>query len=173
MSRLPRKILIIIGPEFEDLEFFYPYYRLVEEGYQVEVAGPSNEPVQGKRGYRVKPDYEFSRVNPREYDGLVIPGGRGPERIRNNDYVRNIAKSFIEENKPVAAICHGPQILISAGVLRGRRVTSYWGIKDDVVNAGAEWVDEPVVVDNNLVTARVPDDMPPWMKKFIEILEST
>ncbi len=169
---MAKKILVLIGPEFEDIEFFYPYYRLIEEGYNVEVAGPSSEPVAGKRGYRVKPDMEFSQVDPEKYDGLVIPGGRGPERIRNNSKVKEIAKSFMDKDKPVAAICHGPQVLISAGVLRGRKVTSYWGIKDDVVNAGAEWLDKPVVVDRNLVTARVPDDMPYWMREFIEILRA-
>ncbi len=167
-----KKILIIIGPEFEDIEFYYPYYRLIEEGYTVEVAGPSRNPVPGKKGYQVKPDKTFDEAKPEEYDGLVIPGGRGPERIRVYDSVKRIVKHFFEKNKPVAAICHGPQVLISTRVLEGRRATSYWTIRDDVENAGAIWVDEPVVVDDNLVTARYPPDMPLWVKKFIELLEN-
>ena len=166
-----RRILFLIGPEFEDIEFFYPYYRLQEEGYRVEVAGPSREPIQGKKGYKVKPDTTFDQVNPEEYDALVIPGGRGPERIRVYSSVKQIVKRFVEEGKPIAAICHGPQVLISAGVLEGKRATSYWTIRDDVENAGAVWVDEPVVVDSGIVTARHPDDMPEWMKTFISILK--
>ena len=165
-----KKVLFLIGPEFEDIEFYYPYYRLIEEGYVVEVAGPSREPVQGKKGYRVKPDKAFSEVDPDEYDGLVLPGGRGPERIRVYEEVRRIVKRFFEKGKPVAAICHGPQVLISARVLRGRRATSYWTIRDDVENAGAVWLDQPVVVDGNLVTARHPPDMPYWVREFIRLL---
>ncbi|MET1129154.1 MAG: type 1 glutamine amidotransferase domain-containing protein [Thermoproteota archaeon] len=169
---MPGKILFLVGPEFEDVELFYPLYRLQEEGYETVVAGPSRDPVKGKKGYTVKPDLAFSEVNPEEYVGLVLPGGRGPERIRNDENVKRIVKHFFEAGKPVAAICHGPQVLISADVLRGRKATSYWGVKDDVANAGAEWLDQPVVVDGNLVTARVPPDMPAWMREYIKLLKS-
>jgi len=167
-----KKILFLVGPEFEDIELYYPLYRLQEEGYETITAGPSRDVVPGKRGYSVRPDLAFEEVDPSEYVGLVLPGGRGPERIRNNRHVRRIVRHFFDEGKPVAAICHGPQVLISAGVLRGRRATSYPGIKDDVVNAGAEWLDQPVVVDGNLVTARIPPDMPQWMREYIKLLRA-
>ena len=168
---LAKKVLFLVGPDFEDLELFYPLYRLREEGFETVVAGPSKETVTGKKGYSVEPDLVFSEVDPGEYVGLVLPGGRGPERIRNSEDVKRIVRKFFEDNKPVAAICHGPQVLISAGVLRGRKATSYWGIRDDMVNAGAEWFDEPAVVDRNLVTARVPSDLPVWMREFMRILK--
>ncbi len=167
------KILILVGPEFEDIELLYPYYRLIEEGYIVEVAAPSKERITGKHGYSILPDKSISEVNPEEYVALVIPGGRGPERIRyyaREDAVR-IVQHFMDNNKPVAAICHGPQLLISADRVRGRRLTSYPGIADDVVMAGGSWTNKTVVVDGNLVTARVPDDIPYWMREFIKLLK--
>jgi len=169
---LGKRVLFLVGPEFEDIELYYPLYRLQEEGYETLVAGPGRDTLPGKRGYSVKPDLAFEEVDPGEYAGLVLPGGRGPERIRNNEYVKRIVRSFFEDERPVAAICHGPQVLISAGVLRGRRATSYPGIKDDVINAGAVWLDQPVVVDRNLVTARIPPDMPLWMREYIRLLRA-
>ncbi|BES82280.1 type 1 glutamine amidotransferase domain-containing protein [Pyrodictium abyssi] len=167
-----KRILFLVGPEFEDIELYYPLYRLQEEGYETIVAGPSRDTLPGKRGYSVKPDLAFEEVDPGEYAGLVLPGGRGPERIRNNEHVKRIVRGFFEDERPVAAICHGPQVLISAGVLHGRRATSYPGIKDDVINAGAVWLDQPVVVDGNLVTARIPPDMPMWMREYIRLLRA-
>ncbi|ALL01833.1 intracellular proteinase [Pyrodictium delaneyi] len=169
---MKKRILFLVGPEFEDIELYYPLYRLQEEGYETIVAGPSRDVIPGKKGYSVRPDLAFEEVDPSGYIGLVLPGGRGPERIRNNEHVKRIVRHFFDEEKPVAAICHGPQVLISAGVLRGRRATSYPGIKDDVVNAGAEWLDQPVVVDGNLVTARIPPDMPQWMREYIKLLRA-
>ncbi len=167
------KILIITGPEFEDVELLYPYYRLLEEGYSVEVAAPWKKRISGKHGYSVEPDKVLAEVKPEEYIALVIPGGRGPERIRyyaRDDAVR-IVKHFIENDKPIAAICHGPQLLISANAVKGRRLTSYPGIADDIRAAGGEWIDKPVVVDGNLVTARIPSDIPYWMREFIKLLK--
>ena len=167
-----KRVLFLVGPEFEDIELYYPLYRLQEEGYETLVAGPGPGTLPGKKGYSVKPDLAFEEVDPGEYAGLVLPGGRGPERIRNNEHVKRIVRSFFEDERPVTAICHGPQVLISAGVLRGRRATSYPGIRDDVVNAGAVWLDQPVVVDGNLVTARIPPDMPLWMREYIRLLKA-
>ncbi len=165
------KVLMIVGPEFEDIEVLYPYYRLIEEGFEVIIAAPSEGRVEGKHGYAVSA-VALSKVNPEEYVALVIPGGRGPERIRalaREEAVR-IVKHFADAGKPIAAICHGPQLLISAGVTRGLRLTSYVGIADDVRASGGEWVDQPVVVDRNVVTARVPPDLPYWMREFVKLL---
>ncbi|MCY0868393.1 MAG: type 1 glutamine amidotransferase [Desulfurococcus sp.] len=169
---MARRILFLIGPEYEDIELLYPLYRLQEEGYETVIAAPTRGSIKGKVGYSVESNKTFDEVDPAEYDALVLPGGRGPERIRNYESVKRIVRYFIQENKPVAAICHGPQVLISAGVLKGRRLTSTPSVKDDVVNAGGEWIDQPVVVDGNLVTARIPADIPAWMREFTRILKA-
>ncbi len=165
-----KKILILAGEGFEDLELFYPYFRLKEEGFEVTVT--SNKGVlTGKMGYQIKVDMVIDKVNPSDFDALVIPGGKGPERIRILEKAVEIVKHFFRENKPVAAICHGPQVLISADVVKGRKLTSYIGIRDDIKAAGGLWTDSEVVVDGNLVTSRVPRDMPSWMKEFIKLLK--
>jgi len=166
------KVLMIVGPEFEDIEVLYPYYRLVEEGFEVVVAAPSEGRVEGKHGYVVNA-VPLSKVNPEEYIALVIPGGRGPERIRvlAREEAVKIVRHFVESGKPVAAICHGPQLLISAGVVKKLKLTSYAGIADDIRVSGGEWVDQPVVVDRNIVTARTPPDLPYWMKEFIKLIK--
>ncbi len=167
-----RKILIIVGPEFEDIEVLYPLYRFREEGWEVHIASYTEELV-GKFGYRIKVDKLLKEVNPEEYDVLVIPGGHGPEGIRlfaKEDAVR-IIRYFDENKKPILAICHGPQLLISAGIVRGRRLTSFWGIKDDLMAAGAEWIDSEVVVDRNLITARIPRDIPAWIREAMKLIK--
>jgi len=166
-----KKILIITAPFFEDTELLYPYYRLKEEGYQVEIAAPSSGKLEGKHGYFVDAEKAFSEVNPEEYDALVIPGGRAPERVRLYKEAIEIVKYFFDNNKPVATICHGPQVLISARVVKGRKGTSYIGIKDDLIAAGLEYIDSPVVVDGNWVSSRHPGDLHVWMKEFIRLLE--
>ena len=165
------KALIMTADGFEDIEVLYPYYRLLEAGFEVIIAAPQAGEIKGKVGYRIKADKSFSEVNPEEYDVLVIPGGRAPERVRLDPNALKIVRHFFENDKPVAVMCHGPQVLISAGVVKGRRLTSYWGVKDDVIVAGGEWVDEPVVVDGNLVSARYPPDIPFWMREFMKLLE--
>lgn len=165
------KILIISADGFEDIELLYPYYRLKELGYTVEIASKDRKDIIGKHGYAARVDKTISEVDPEEYDALVLPGGRGPERIRIYEDTVRIVKHFFEKNKPVAAICHGPQVLISAGVVKGRRLTSYIGIRDDVIAAGGLWEDKEVVVDGNLVTARIPPDIPAWMREFVKLLK--
>ncbi|MEM1685689.1 MAG: DJ-1/PfpI family protein [Acidilobaceae archaeon] len=186
-ARNPR-ILIIGGDAVEALEIFYPYFRLKEEGWHVDVAAPTRKPLrtvvhdfeEGWETYTEKAGYRFpwvtknlSEVDPRDYDGLVIPGGRMPEYVRVNaeEDVKRIIKSFMDEGKPVAAICHGPQILAAFGLVRGRRMTSYIAVKPEVVNGGAVWVDEEVVVDGNLVTSRAWPDNPAWMREFIKLVK--
>jgi len=166
-----KKILFIVGAEFEDLELFAPMYRLVEEEHVVVVASPTGGVVTGKHGYSIS-TVKLSDVRPSEYNALVLPGGRGPERVRvqaREEAVR-VIREIMDTGKPVAAICHGPQLLISADRVRGRRLTSYPGIAEDIINAGGTWVDQPVVVDKNLVTSRIPDDIPYMMKEFIKLL---
>lgn len=186
---MAKKVLIIGGDAVEALEIFYPYFRLREEGFEVHVAAPTKKTLktvvhdfeQGWETYTEKPGYNFgwvskalSEVRPEEYDGLVIPGGRMPEYVRvvASEDVKRIVKHFFEANKPVAAICHGPLILAAAGVIRGRKMTSYIAVKPEVENNGGTWVDAEVVVDGNLVTARAWPDNPAWMREFIKLLKS-
>ena len=166
------KVLIISGMDFEDLELFYPLFRLKEAGFDVHIASYTKE-LTGKHGYKVKVDLLLKDVKPEEYIALVLPGGKGPERVRlyARDEAIKIVKHFVENNKPIAAICHGPQLLISAGALKGRTITCYAGIRDDVEAAGAKWINSEVVVDKNFVTSRVPTDTPAWFREFMKLLK--
>ncbi len=166
------KALIITENEGEDMEVLYPYYRLQEENIEVHVASSKKGPVTLKHGLTVNADLSFDEVDPDRFDILVIPGGRGPEKVRLNKQALEITRHFFSKSKPVAAICHGPQVLISANLLKGRNVTSWMGIKDDVIAAGGNYRDEPVVRDKNLVTSRMPSDLPAWMREFISGLKS-
>jgi protease I len=178
------KVLIMTGDAAEDLEVFYPYPRLLEEGYQVDIAAPSvkrlqfvvHDFVDGFDTYTEKPghswpaDVAFADVNPADYVGLVIPGGRAPEYIRNDPDAQRIAQHFMNSDAPVAALCHGPLVLAAAGTLQGRRTSAYPALAADVVAAGAEFVNGGGVVDGQLFTGRAWDDNPSWMRGFMEAL---
>lgn len=174
---MSKKALIIVGPEFEDIELLYPLYRLREEGLEVDVTThPSfGEVVEGKHGYKVRVTKSLEEVRIEDYELLVLPGGRGPERIRVYSEIVDLVVKFLESKKKIAAICHGPQLLISAevkkkGLISGRKMTCVPTIKDDLVAVGALWEDKPVVVDDNLITSRVPPDIPAWMREVIKAL---
>lgn len=169
------KGLIVTTDGFEDSEFSYPYYRLQEAGFDVDVATPDGESVSGKHDYEFEADLDVDARDPErfadEYDLLVVPGGRAPEQLRvEAPESADVARAFVEADVPVASICHGAQLLISADVLEGRTITCYWTLEVDVENAGAEFVDEPVVVDEPLVTSRVPDDLPAFMAETFDLL---
>jgi protease I len=184
---MAKKVLIIAGDGVEAQEIFYPYYRLKEAGYEVDVAAPSKKDVlftvvhdfePGWETYSEKPGYRFpwvskafKDVKPEEYEGLVIPGGRAPEFIRTYPELEKLVKHFFEKNKPVAAICHGPLVLAAYGLLKGRKATSYIAVKPDVEIAGAKYVDAEVVVDGNLVTSRAWPDLPAFMREFLKLLK--
>ncbi len=153
------KALIISADNFEDMELFYPLHRLKEEGVAVKVASMKEGAITGKHGYSIHVDLTLAEVKPEEFDMLVLPGGRAPERVRLEEKALEVARYFFNENRPVASICHGVQILISAGVIRGRKATCFIGIRDDLKSAGAQYEDKEVVVDDNLVTSRNPDDL--------------
>ena len=166
-----KKILIITGDKCDDSEFFYPYYRLIEEGFAVDVATIDKKDAEAKHYLKIKSDCSVCDVNTDDYCALLLPGGGAPENLRINDDVLNIVKNFNDSKKPIAAICHGPQILISAGVLKGKKATCYKGIKDDILNSGALYEDSDAVVCENIVTSRCPDDLPAFMKNFINIIK--
>lgn len=165
-----KKILMITGNDYDDSEVLYPYYRLTEEGYTVDVASAEKGEVAGKYHFKINANLTFDNVNTSDYAGLMLPGGKAPERIRLIDRVCEIVREFERDKKPIAAICHGQQLLISADVLKGKKATCYPGIRDDLKNAGALYEDSCAVVCDNLVTSRRPEDLPYFMKAFISIL---
>lgn len=164
------KALIISADNFEDSELLVPYYRLKEEGVEVDVAAPAGGTIRGKHGYEVKAERKIAETNPDSYDLLVLPGGKAPETVRKDAAALAVCKSFFEKNKPVAAICHGPQTLISAGLLKGRRATCYRTVADELKTAGALYEDSEVVVDGNLVTSRQPSDLPAFLREMMKLL---
>lgn len=162
------KALIISADNFEDTELLVPYYRLKEEGMEVDVASPKKGPIKGKHGYEVVADKALKDIDPGQYDILILPGGKAPAEVRKHGEALEIARHFFKEKKPVAAICHGPQTLISAGLLKGRRATCYKSVAGEMKEAGADYVDKEVVVDGNLVTSRQPSDLPAFMRETIK-----
>ncbi|MDK2790078.1 MAG: protease [Methanothermococcus sp.] len=163
-------ILILSADGFEDLELFYPYFRLMEEGYNVQIASNKRK-IEGKKGYKVIVDLKFSEVNPDDYDGLVLPGGIGPETVRLDINAVNITKNFMDDKKPVASICQGIQVLISAGEIKGKKAVCWYGVKDDLIAAGGIFVDKGVVVDDNLVSSRHPWDLSEFMGEYLKKFE--
>ena len=165
-----KTILMVVGPEYEDLEVWYPKLRLEEAGYRVPLAGLGEKQYQGKHGYPCPTDGNIADFSPADLAGIVVPGGWAPDKLRRDPKLLELVQKLDRDHKLIASICHGPWVLISAGILRGRKLTSTVGIRDDVVNAGAEWVDQPSVIDRNLVTARVPKDLPAFGVAMLQVL---
>jgi protease I len=167
-----KKVLVLAADLFEDMELLYPLYRLREEHVVVTVAGLDLEPVTGKKGHGpVDVDCTVDDVRSTDFDALVVPGGFAPDKLRRSEAVLELVKEFDASAKPIAFICHAGWVPISAQILKGRRATSVGAIRDDMVNAGVEWVDAETVVDGNLISARTPADLGPWMKALLAALE--
>jgi protease I len=164
------RVMILSADNFEDSELLVPYYRFLEEGFQTEIVSMKKGTIFGKHGYGVEVDKTLEEVDPDSYDLLLLPGGKAPGAVRKQQSALEIARSFFAAGKPVAAICHGPQILISAGLLKGRRATCYKSVAQELKEAGAEYEDREVVVDGTLVTSRQPSDLPVFMKEIIKML---
>jgi protease I len=154
------KVVFLIADGFEDLELFYPWLRLREERAEVTLASPGGQAVRGQHGYVVEPDMPIRELNPAEYELLILPGGPAVEKLRLREEAVDVVRTFLEDERRVVAIGHGAQLLISAGVLGGKRTTCSAGIRDDVRAAGADYRDEAVVVDGTLITVRGADDLP-------------
>ena len=165
------KALIISADNFEDSELLVPYYRLKEEGFEVDIASMRKDKIKGKHGYEVNVDKTLQEVSPGNYDILILPGGKAPEAIRKEKAALEIVKYFFQKNKPVSAICHGPQTLITAGLLKGRHVTCYKSVAQEMKDAGAMYEDKEVVVDGNLVTSRQPADLPAFLREMMKLLK--
>lgn len=165
------KALIISADNFEDTELLVPYYRLEEEGVHVDIASIKKGKIKGKHGYEVEVNKTLKEVNPDDYDILILPGGKAPETLRKEKKAIEIAKHFFQKNKPVSAICHGPQTLITAGLLKGRQATCYKSVAQEMKNAGAIYEDKEVVIDGNLVTSRQPSDLPAFIRETMRMLK--
>ncbi|WP_345975690.1 type 1 glutamine amidotransferase domain-containing protein [Sulfurimonas sp. HSL3-7] len=166
-----KKIAILIDDMFEDSEFIYPYYRLLEAGMDVDVVGQEKRAYRGKHGTTAKATHRIHAIESDKYDALYIPGGYAPDRLRREPAMVALVKSLFEAGKPLCAVCHGPSLLISAGVLEGKKVTAYASIKDDIENAGADYTGRSVEQDGSLITARDPQALPGMMKQFLLLLE--
>jgi protease I len=159
-----------VGPLFEDVEATYPMYRLREAGAQVTVIGlKAGETVQGKKGEKLEVETAAADASADDFDILVLPGGYGPDKLRTDPDIKRLVRDMNEQGKPVAFICHAGWIPVSAGIVEGKRVTSYPSIADDLKNAGAEWEDSEVVVDGNMISSRNPGDLPAFMGALIEV----
>ncbi len=164
-------MLILAADQFEDMELLYPIYRLGEEEVTVTVAGLDDQPVMGKKGHGpVAVDSTVGEVAADDFDALVIPGGYAPDKLRRSEAVLALVRDFDDAGKPIAFICHAGWVPISAKIVKGRRATSVAAIRDDMVNAGVDWVDQAAVVDGNLISARTPADLGPWMKALLAAL---
>ncbi|MCD6363946.1 MAG: type 1 glutamine amidotransferase [Synergistetes bacterium] len=171
MERLSgKRIGILVEDLFEDLELWYPTLRMREEGAEVKLIGPAKKTYKGKHGLPAEADLTSAEANPEEFDAIIIPGGYSPDRMRRDAKLIEFVKKMGESGKVVAAICHGPWMLISAGLLKGKKATSFFAIKDDLINAGASYLDKEVVVDENIITSRTPKDLPAFCKAIIEKL---
>jgi len=159
----------IVADEFEDLELFHPLYRLQEEGIGTVVIGLTKDPIKGKKGYSITPSASIDEVNAENFEFLVVPGGKSPEKLRLNSKILRFVKDFDRQGKPIAAICHAGQVLASAGIVKNKTLTCVAGIRDDMINAGARYVDQAVVTDGNLVTSRTPSDLPEFARAMIEV----
>lgn len=168
-----KKVIQFVSDDFEDLELWYPVLRLREEGAKVDIVGEAaNTKFIGKYGVPIESNLAFADVNPDDYDALLVPGGWSPDKLRRYDKVIEITRAMDKVQKPIGQICHAGWVLISANILKGKKVTSTPGIKDDMMNAGAQWLNEPVVVDGHLISSRRPPDLPDYMREFIKVLAS-
>jgi protease I len=171
MELKDKTVAVLAEDLYEDLELWYPVYRLREAGAKVLLVGPeAGRTYSSKHGYPVQTDAASKDVNAKDLDAVIIPGGYSPDRMRRDAAMVQLVADAVRGEKTVAAICHGAWMLCSADALRGRRATSFFAIKDDVIHAGAEWVDEEVVRDGNLITSRQPDDLPAFLRMIVESL---
>lgn len=167
-----KRVAVLAADMYEDLELWYPYYRLKEAGAEVLIVGPGFGPneVTSKHGYPAIIDMRAKKADPDRFDAVVIPGGYAPDLLRRCTATLDFVKGMAKEGKVVAAICHAGWVLISAGIIEGKRATSFFSIKDDMINAGADWIDAEVVVDGYLITSRTPSDLPAFCSAIIKSL---
>lgn len=169
---MERRIVSVIDDIYEDLEHWYPKLRLEEAGITTVTAAPKLGVLRGKHGYPAEADCDLAEVTEPDFEGLLLPGGFAPDKLRRDERVLNLTRAFHQAGKLVAFICHGGWIPISARILDGKRATGSLGIRDDLVNAGAIWVDEAVVIDSNLISSRTPRDLAPFAQAMVDFLNA-
>lgn len=167
------KVAFLLASQFEDSEMQVPYEEIKKAGHEVQIIGlKAGEKLEGKQGKaQYTADKAITEVKAEDFDAVVIPGGSSPEKLRLDPHIQEFVQRMDGANKPVAAICHGPQILVSAGLVKGRNLTSYPPLQDDMVNAGAVFDDKEVVVDRNLITSRTPKDEPAFVNEILQVLQ--
>lgn len=163
-------VAVLVENDYQDMEVWVPLYRLREEGYRTVVVGPQAKEYASKHGYPVRAEIAASQTKADDYLGVVVPGGWAPDRLRQDEGVLRLVRDLFERKRVVAAICHAGWVLASAGILKGRRVTCYPAIRDDLRHAGAEVVDQEVVRDGHLITSRKPDDLPAFCREILKAL---
>ncbi|OQA57247.1 DJ-1/PfpI/YhbO family deglycase/protease [Atribacter sp.] len=169
-----RRIMIFIENLYQELELWYPLLRLKEEGVETKLVGTgSSDLYSGRNGFPAKPEVTASSITSRDFDGIIIPGGFAPDYLRRYPAIINLVKETFQQGKLIGALCHGPSVLISADIIRGKRITGNRAIRDDIVNAGGEYVDFHTVVDGNILTAQGPNDLPVFMKEVIGFFSQT
>ena len=171
MKDKTKRIAILVEEMYQVLEVWYPYLRLREDNIDVQFIGSGTKESYGsKEGYPVKAHAAIDKVSSKDFDGVIIPGGFAPDFMRRNPLMAKFIRQIHDEGKVVASICHGGWMLVSAGILKGKKATSFFAIKDDLIAAGAKWVDEEVVVDKNLITSRKPEDLTAFTVEIIKLL---
>lgn len=172
MVKSSKKIAVLVEDLYQVLEVWYPIFRLQEEGMIVQSIGTGKKDTyQSKEGYPIKVDLSIDQAKVEEFDGVIIPGGYAPDILRRYEKVVNFVKRLYIDGRVVAAICHGGWLLVSAGILKGHQATCFFAIKDDLIAAGAKYVDQEVVVDNNLITSRKPEDLPRFVQEIIKMVK--
>jgi protease I len=167
-----KRAAVLVEQMYQEMEVWYPIYRLREAGCRVIVVGPeAGQNYPSKLGYPVKSDKAAKDVSADDFDLVVIPGGYAPDHLRRHDAMIRLVSAMAEQNKVVAAICHGPWLLCSTQALKGRKATCFFAIKDDVINAGGKYVDAEVIRDGNLITSRKPDDLPAFMQTILQAMK--
>jgi protease I len=167
-----KKIAVLVEDSYEDLELWYPYYRLLEEGADVKLVGPEAKVYKSKHGYPAVADLSAAEAKAGDFQGIVVPGGYAPDRLRRYPDILDMVREVFENGGIVASICHGPWVLISANIMKGKKTAGFSSIKDDLINAGAIYLDKEVVVDNNLITSRTPKDLPAFLPAIIAALQN-
>jgi len=173
MELKDRKIAVFIAELYEDLEFWYPLLRMKEAGAEVESIGPKSAEYRGKHGLSGKADIGIEKASPDDYDALIIPGGYAPDHMRRSSGMVDFVREINSGERVIAAICHGPWMLASAEIIEGKEVTSFFSIRDDLIHAGANWADREVARDGNIITSRMPGDLPAFCRAVIEALAAS
>lgn len=171
-SNALKSVLIMTDDKTEDLEFFYPYYRFIEEGFHVDVATLDGGEFKGKHGTGIKETKKIADIDVASYDLLYVPGGKAPAKLRKNDEAVTLVRHFFETGKPIAALCHGPQVLAEAGIIQGKRIAAWPEIANEITEAGGSFINSETVVDGQIITGRWPGDLPAHLARTLEVLRS-